>query len=180
MLLKSEAQKPGPSRSPLVPGGSPLFCTSSGLWVLWPRALLVAWSSGPLVLVPWSFGAMVAFGNCAGAKLCENVVAFWNRAGPKCENAVVFGILQARNAGPWSFLESCRREMRESGRFLKSCRREMRDCGGFWSRAGAKCETVVVCFIVQARNARMGLLLESCKREMRDCGRFYMDRPRSS
>ena len=66
VLLYSEAQKPGPSLSPLVFLNfwslGPLFPVSSGpsvLWslVLWCLAPLVPWSCGPLVL--WSLGPLV-------------------------------------------------------------------------------------------------------------------------
>ena len=64
------------------------------------------------------------FWNRASAK-CETLVAcasadarrFWNRAGAQCETLVAFGIGKARNARLPSFLQTCRREMRDPRRF---------------------------------------------------------------
>ena len=71
---------------------------------------------------------------------------FWNRAGAECKTLVVLGIVHARNARLWSFLESCRRENCENvvAFGIVQVRCEIRDCGRCWNRAGANCETVVV------------------------------------
>ena len=152
---------------------------------------------------------------------------FSSRARGKCETIVVFGAVQARNAGHWSLFEKCRREMRDCRDFLvvqarnaetvvhfrvvharnarhslfcgvvqariaghwsllHSCRREMRDCRDFlvvqarkrepvvvfMSRARAKCETFVIFGIVQARSARLSSFLQGCGRDPRIVGGF--------
>ena len=43
----------------------------------------------------------------------RDIRRFLRRARAKCETFVVFGVVQARNAGHWSLLDSCRREMRD-------------------------------------------------------------------
>ena len=71
VLFYSEAQKPGPSLGPLVPGScgrlvlwslGPVVAWSSGPLVLWSLGPLVAWSSGPSVL--WSLGPLVPWSSC--------------------------------------------------------------------------------------------------------------------
>ena len=63
VLFYSEAQQPGPSLGPLVPGSSgPLVLRSCGRLVLWSLGPLVPWSSGPLVL--WSLGPLVPWSSC--------------------------------------------------------------------------------------------------------------------
>ena len=102
----------------------------------------------------------------------ETVVVLLSRARAKCETIVVFGAVQARNAGHWSLFDKCRREMRDCRRFLSHASAKRETVVVLLSRARAKCETFVVFGVVQARIAAHWSLLDSCRREMRDCRRF--------
>ena len=117
---------------------------------------------------------------------------FSRRARGKCETIVVFGAVQARNAGHWSLFDKCRREMRDCRRFLSRASVNRETVVVFMSRARPKCETFVVFGVVQARIAGHWSLFDKCRPEMRlssflsrasaktrDCRRFYESRARA-